>query len=845
MPSFLRPLLLCLAVVAVGVALALYAPEPAPTSEAPDAYAVSGAYEALVLWNDKRAYPNETIPSTGFAEAVAARRSLEAASRGGGEPWEAIGPQNIGGRSLAIVLNPERPETVWVGSAGGGLWRSYDAGLNSSWERISTGFGVTAASAIALAPDDTSTVYLGTGEVYRYRESFGGVVYRPTRGSYGMGILKSTDAGATWTKSLDWSRNQERGVQMIRIDPTDAATVWAATTEGILVSRDAGATWDTSLDVVMGTDISINAEDPDDILAACGNQESEGYGLYRTTDGGATWAQVTDGVPPSYIGKVLLSRHPTDQDTVYASVGNGIFTSGSETFLIRTVDGGDAWTTVSTNNYAAFQGWFAHYVGVNPNRPDELYLGGVPLFFSSNGGFNQVELNDPHPDHHAVAFHPTDPDIVYFAHDGGVARTTNGGSTIVDISQGYQTTQFYNGTSVDPGNADFAIGGLQDNNTVRYTGSPNWDRILGGDGSWSAIDPFDPNIVYASFQNLGMARSSDGGDDFDFIIPPDAGNTAFIAPYALAPTDPSRLYAGRSIVYRSENRGNSWTATNGGSNIDPNANPTLAMAVSPLDEDVVYVSTAPILRAPVDNPGPPRMFVTRNAGSSWTDITTGLPDRFVTDIAIDPSDDQVAWVTLGGFGTGHVYKTEDAGQTWTDVSGTLPDAPAEAVAFDPLRPGTVYIGNDVGVFETNDAGTTWNAFTAGLPEAVLVMDLVYSAADRTLQVATHGNGMYRRALPPAVASEPTVGPQDFRLLAVAPNPFRASTTLAYELDRSAEVRLEVFDAAGRRVALLDQGSKESGAHRVRFDAAELAAGVYVARLTAGGRTASRSLTLVR
>ncbi len=844
MPSFLRLLLPGLTLAALGFVLMLNRPQVESNQE--EKKTVSGAYEALVLWNEKRAYPNETIPSTGFAEALAVRRSLEAESRGGEDPWEAIGPQNIGGRSLAIVLNPERPETVWVGSAGGGLWRSYDAGLNSSWERISTGFGVTAASAVALVPGDTSTMYLGTGEVYRYAESFGGVVYRPTRGSYGMGILKSTDAGATWTKSLDWTRNQERGIQMIRIDPVNTSTVWAATTEGIYVSRDAGDTWDVSLEVVMGTDLSINPSDPDDILAVCGNQESEGYGFYRTTDGGDTWTQITNGIPPSYIGKVLLSRHPTDHDTVYASVGDGIFSSGgTETFLLRTDNGGDAWTTVSTNNYAIFQGWFAHYVGVNPNRPDELYLGGVPLFRSSNGGVNQTELNDPHPDHHAIAFHPTDPDIVYFAHDGGVARTTNGGSAIVDISDGYQTTQFYNGTSVAIDDADFAIGGLQDNNTVRYTGSPTWDRILGGDGSWSAIDPTDADIVYASFQNLGMARSENGGNGFDFIIPPGAGNTAFIAPYALAPTSPNRIYAGRSIIYRSENRGDSWSATNGGDSIDPNDNPTLAMAVSPIDEDVVYVSSAPILRDPIDTPGPPRLFVTRNAGTSWTDITLGLPDRFVTDIAIHPSDDEIVWVTLGGFGTGHVFKTEDSGATWTDVSGMLPDAPTEAVAFDPLVPETVFIGNDIGVFVTRDAGATWEAFTDGLPEAVLVMDLVYSPADRKLQVATHGNGMYRRALLPAVATEPGTIAPDFRLLPVAPNPFRSGTTLAYELDRPADIRLEVFDAAGRRVALLDEGRKETGAHQARFEAADLAAGVYVARLSAGGQTASRSLTLVR
>ena len=274
----------------------------------------------------------------------------------------------------------------------------------------------------------------------------------------------------------------------------------------------------------------------------------------------------------------------------------------------------------------------------------------------------------------------------------------------------------------------------------------------------------------------------------------------------MAPSAPSTLYAGRSVVYKSLNRGSSWTATNGGDEVDPNGNPPLALTVSPVDADVVYVATAPLLRDPFDTPGPPRLFVTRDGGDAWTDITLGLPDRFVTDIAIHPTDDAKVWVTIGGFGTPHVFKTDDSGATWTDVTGPLPDAPTSAVAFDPLAPDTVFVGNDVGVFVTRDAGATWEAFSDGLPDAVLVMDLV-AAGDRTLRVATHGNGIYRRPLVlNPVAAESEAAPTGFRLAQNAPNPFRARTTLAFELDRPGDVRLEVFDTAGRRVATLAEGN---------------------------------------
>jgi photosystem II stability/assembly factor-like uncharacterized protein len=861
-------LLALLGVGLVAVGLWLFAGEDPEAAPAPRG-AFSGAYEALAEWTSVRAYPGFDLPSEGYAEAVAVRRAMEAASRQALPAWESIGPHNIAGRMLAIVLNPERPETVWAGSASGGLWRSYSGGVGTAaWERVSTGFGVLAASAIAMLPADTSTLYLGTGEVYRYAEALGGVVYRPTRGAYGMGILKTTDGGQTWAKSLDWERHQERGVQMLRIDPSEPETVWAATTEGVFVTRDGGGVWEQVLDVVMATDVTVNPADSDDVIAVCGNQESPGYGFYRTQDGGQTWQQLTDGIPASYVGKVLLDRHPTESGTVYASVGDGIFTSGSNrTLLLRTTDGGATWETLSTVNYANYQGWFAHYVGVSPHTPSLVIAAGVNLYRSTNGGTTLTQVsgggtptyppiggpdssnpNYIHVDHHAMAFHPTDPGVLYFANDGGVFRSDDGGQTFESVNGGLQTTQFYNGISVAPHTGDYALGGLQDNGSVRFDGTLRYRRVFGGDGGWSAINPTNPNVAYVSWQNLNIQRSYDSGLSFSAVVPPNPGGarTAFIAPFALAPSRPSTLYAGRSVVFKSTDRGSTWAATNGGAPIDPNNNPTLALAVSPVDHDVVYASTAPLLRDPVDTPGPPRLFVTRDGGASWQDVTLGLPDRFVTDIAIHPSDDATAVVTMGGFGTPHVFLTTDSGTTWADVTGTLPDAPTNAAAFDPLAPEQLFVGNDVGVFRSPDGGQTWEPFSEALPEAVMAMDLVYSPADRTLHVGTYGNGRYRVPLgPPPVASEDGAAPARFRLAQNAPNPFRSATTLVYELDEAADVRLEVFDAAGRRVAVLADGPAAAGAHRVEFVPDGLAAGTYLARLTAGGTEASRRMTLVR
>ena len=843
-----RPLLvLPLVLLVLGAAAWLAWPRAADQpSDRPirSPHGVSGAAEALVWWELQRAYPSGVFPSRGLAAAFAQRRALQAGEPRGGDVWESMGPTNNGGRTLAVALNPLRGETVWLGSAGGGIWRSYDAGLDASWHRVATGLPITSATAIAIAPADTSVVYVGTGEVYRYQDVQGGIVERPTRGSYGIGILKTEDGGATWSLALDWSLNQERGVARIRVNPNDPDDVWAATTEGVLRSTDGGQTWANVHPVIMAMDIVLRPDDPNWAIASHGDQESEGKGIYRTTDGGATWEQLTNGVPDDFVGKIILDTHP-DPDIVYASVGDGISTSsGSRTWLIRTLDGGDTWETVSTLNYGSYQGWFAHYVGVNPLAPDTVFMCGVPCYKSYDGGFTTVGGQAPiHVDHHAIAFHPTDPDIAYLAEDGGIYRTTDGGQTYQNLNAGYVTLQMYNGTSHSPIDSTFSLAGAQDNGSWRWDGQPTWDEVGGGDGAWTVIDPTNVNRWCVSSQYLNFFCQGGGG------APPPGGNTAFIAPYVVAPSDPDRLYAGRAIIFRSDAFGIGWTATNGGAPID-GTNMAVAMAVSETDADVLYVTTAPD-RIPGGGLRGVRTgaFVTRDGGVTWTNITDGLPDRILFDVAVDPHDDRTAYVTAGGFGTGHVFKTTDGGATWTDITGNLPDVPTLAVIVDPVAHDghlDLYVGDDVGVFVSHDEGATWESFNEGLPEAVMVADLKVSPMDRTLRVATHGNGMWKRRLARVpVAVEPDATPSGFALEAVTPNPVRGQATVAFRLPAAGVVRVAVYDARGRRVAVLTEGARAAGRHAVRFDAERLAAGAYVVRLEAEGATATRRVTVVR
>ena len=742
----------------------------------PDYPRVSGAYGALGSWSAARAYPGRDLPAAGFVRGYEhARSSLqrplaEVFARGstspvaGGALWQPIGPTNGGGRTLTLAFDPIDPDTIYAGSASGGLWKSSTGGVGAAaWERIETGFPELGVSTIAFDPGDPDVIYIGTGEVYNYVKAGDLEADRATRGSYGIGILKSTDGGASWTKSLDWSYNQQHGVWAVRVDPTDSSVVWAATTEGVYKSIDAGASWSRNLDVVMAMDLVLSPTDPDVVLAGCGNLSSDDRGIYRTTDGGDTWTLVSGfGLPDDFEGKIQFGVTAADPDVVYASIGNGFTVFGPDNFtwLFRSTDFGAAWELRSITDYSRWQGWYAHDVAVHPNDPDTIITVGIDIWKSTDGGASLTQKSRyftyftgvlppggpegaadySHADHHDVLYHPTDPNVVYFANDGGVFRSTDGGETFEGTNGGYQTQQFYNGFVSDPSDPDLAIGGLQDFSTAIYRGNGDWQRwVYGGDGGWAAIAFDDPDTVYATAQELSMGKSFDGGTFFFDVSPPNLGGpVAFIAPMVMSPSDSEVLYAASNYLFKTFDGGGLWFIGQGGLEID--GNPMLALAVAPQNEDVLYLASAPFA-------GRGRVHRTTDGGSTFTDITGNLPDRYPGDLTVDPADEATVYLAVSGFGSSHLFKSTDYGDSWIDIDGgLLPDVPATAVVVDPLFPEHVYLGNDVGVFFTADGGGRWVQLADGLPEAVLVGDLSISPSNRKLRVATHGQGVYERGL---------------------------------------------------------------------------------------------------
>lgn len=846
-------------------------------SNLPVDFLSTGAKLSLGYINDVRTYPNKELPEQGFVHAFKKTTEMKFKTKANQTPlWQTMGPVNIGGRTLALAIHPTNPDTIFAGSASGGLWKSTTGGSGlNAWENVRTGFPVLGVAAIAIDPQNPDNMFIGTGESYGTEVNMPGIgPVRTTRGSYGIGILKSTDGGITWEKSLDWSVNQRRSVQKILINPFRSQSIWAATSEGTYRSRNGGKTWELIHTISMSTDVVINPLDTNIVFTANGGMGSLGHGIYRTQNAGNTFQKmdfVSGGGPSQFQGKAVLDISQSNPNIVMASIGNsngGINSDepADRTWLMKSVDNGDNWSLIFSSDvfYATFQGWYAHAVSIHPIDPQIVWATGQPqqYYRSDNGGANLSSvpvrpsnlpgINDAtnlYPflsnwaDHHDIVFHPSNPDIIYFINDGGIFRTTDGGTTIENCNSGYQTVQFYNGVSNSDTNENLMLGGLQDNNSIIYEGSLNWRRGWAGDGSWTALNQNNNNIAYLSAQ-FGQAVYSDDlftesqfGDDQlrpDFnVFPTSTAN--FITPMILSPADNRTIYMGGEKIFKTSDNGRTWITTNNGQALDGNA--MSAMVASHQDINVVYATSSPKnTRANV--------YRTTDGGDSWLNITGSLPDRFPTDISLDPLDDLNVFITFGGFGSSHVFKSNNGGLTWTDISNGLPDIPTWAVTTDPENPDHIYIGNEIGVFQSLDGGSNWESINGNLPDAIFAIELVISRSNRKLRLASHGNGAYEMDLPEPTQPDNS-SPSDFTLFQNYPNPFNPSTTIQFKLKKQADVSLEIYNTAGKLISTLIDGARGRGDYSINFDGGGLASGTYFYRLQVDGKVLTKKMILIK
>ena len=746
----------------------------------------AGADKQLTMWFQQRAYPNPNNLDNKYQRAWDQAKKLKEQARlyGRGNSfsnWVSLGPSvdglgRIGGRIKCIAIDPNNNSNLWAGSASGGIWKSTDAGAN--WSNVTTGMHVLGVSSILVDPSNSNIIYAGTGEVYRVDTSNIGYNVWKARGTYGIGIIKSTNGGATWSQVLTKNTAQMFAIQNMAFDPTTSNTIYACATDGLYRSTDNGTTWSQILAKIYVKDVAINPTNTNQIVVSIGNMVNPDKGIYRTINGNnasPTWAKITTGLPASFEGSILLDNVGAAE--MIASIGISSSTAATNREVYRSTDFGATWAVVggtgatTTTNHCSYQFWFAHTAAINPFFTDSIMFAGVGWYRYrvSTTSRATVSAGTVHADVHDIKFDPSVRGRIYVCCDGGIFRSTNGGANFSPINNGLNATQFYAslGVSSNVTTPNRMIGGLQDNGQVLYNGT-QWNQVnwAGGDGTTCAIDPSNHNNILASRDAKQVFRSTDGGSTGGSVTAywgfSADSRTGFVAPLAFSKSAPATVYLASDNLHKSVNSGGTFTndafasATN---YIEAQNKTAIALAVSQTNASKVYVSTSPF--AQMDNDvsgliitGQPNILRTTTGGTPFVSIKSTLPNRFVTDIAISPTNDDSVFVTLGGFGTAHVYVTGNGGTSWTALGGigssgrinaVLPDVPFNAIVFDPVDSKIIYAGCDFGVYVSSDRGATWIDFSTGFTDATLVMDLQITS-DNKIVAATHGKGVFRSDL---------------------------------------------------------------------------------------------------
>ena len=693
--------------------------------------------------------------------------------------WREIGPAAGGGRVAAVVGSATDPKLYYVGAGGGGVWRSTNGA--QTWDPVFEKEGVAAIGAIAIDPTDNKTVWVGTGETNPRNDV-----------SYGDGVYKSTDGGDKWTNV---GLKGTRYISRIVVDPRNHNHVvvgalgdpFADSPErGIYVTNDGGTTWKQTLYVGPQSgvsDLAMSAQDPSVMYAGVWQFRRVPYtttsggpddGLYKSTDGGATWTKLTGhGLPTGIMGRIGVAVAPSNGNRVFAMI------ESSEGILWRSDDGGANWTMVSNDRTIQARAFYFTHVEVDPKNADHVYAVSFTTMLSTDGGktFKSIAEN-VHSDFHSIWIAPNDPDRIMLGEDGGYALTLDGGDNWF-FSRNMTIGQVYR-VGLGNDNPYTVCAGLQDNNfwcgpsnSLDPSGIQNkhWYVTVGGDGTWGIPEPDDANWIWSSSQDGSIAVYNRNTQDAWSATPYIASGkeTAEVAPSKYrfnwesplafapwrAPGNKIIAYYGGNVVFETTDRGHSWRAIS--PDLTRNIKAHQVIAGGPITHDISGAETSDTLldiEASTLHKGEiwtgsddGLIYLTLDGGKSWKNVTPpGVPDGRWETVAPSTLVDGTTYATNDAHYIGdnapYAFVTHDFGKHWTKIVDNIPaNEWARTIRPDTHDRNLIYLGTEEGIWISFNGGANWQSFKNDLP-TVSVHDIRLQPQYDDMVIATHGRAVF-------------------------------------------------------------------------------------------------------
>jgi len=840
------------------------------------------AYARYIEFNRTRLNPDGTLPDQklvmdALKEVQSEKLLCERMKNGAG--WSPVGPierpestssspSHGMGRVNCIAFHPTDPLTYWVGVAQGGVWKTTDGG--ETYSPLTDQLPILRISDIAVNPNNPDNIFLSVCD-YAYIGVALNTDGRKRHTHYGIGVYRTDDGGITWQPTgLTFEQNGYDAtlIRRVLIHPTQPGVLLAGGVSGIFRSVDDGASWEKVRDVTVW-DFEQDFNQGAVVYATTGRVRNVGGGpatMLKSNDFGVTWAELPIGFPADEsIGRTEIGLTPESSDYIYVVATDP---SGGFYALYRSIDAGATWEVRnsyqneglnilhwSKGNSTGGQGWYDLAILVDPKNKERLFVGGINMWTSSNGGqtWNPVTYwvmyhgFTLHADQHQYKYNPLDQKY-YACTDGGVARTSeiiagswndnyNWPTHWEERSNGMIITSFYRiGLSeMFPG---YVIGGAQDNSTF-YDRNGHWINFIGGDGMDCMIHPDDPSIVWGSSQYGSLVRSDDGGGGFKGIRPTSSEKGGWTTPMAMDQNNPNRIFTGYGNVYRSDNKGDSWTKLSNFPVISGYGKPAIisALALYPANSSTIYIAKR--MHYPYITTS--SVWATHNS-NQWEEITAGLPDSlYFTALAVDDNDSLSVWITCAGFLNGaKVYHSSDGGHTWQNQSWNLPNIPVNVVVHqNGSNNDVVYIGTDAGVYYTYNGLNEWILYSTQLPN-VIVSDLEIHYPTQKLFAGTFGRGIWMTDLvePASGVNNP---PFQNNTMEIYPNPASGFFNLRADGLQNHEVCVDLISITGSRVWSRNyQVSQQKLTAEVPVNVPR---GIYFVRLWDGKRLRTARITV--